>query len=97
MTDNWEKQEGSGLWLPEKEGDELIGTVKEIKEGTYGNQFVIAKDDGEEVRTPSHRVLQNRMIDAKKGTKVKIVFTGEEPPSVKGQNPTKMYEIFFAK
>lgn len=97
MTDNWEKQEGSGLWLPEKEGDELIGEVTDVKEGTYGNQFVIKKQDGEEIRTPSHKVLQNRMTDATVGTKVKIVYIGEEPPSVKGQNPTKMYDVFFAK
>lgn len=97
MAEEWIKQEGSDLWLPEKEGDELIGTVMDVTEGNYGNQYTIRKSDGEEVRTPSHKVLQNRMISAKKETKVKIVYEGEEPPSVKGQNPTKMYSVFFAK
>lgn len=92
----WEKQEGAGIWIPEKEKDELVGEVTFINtEGLYGVQYTIKKDDGEEVKTPSHKVLQNRMQKAKVGTKVKIVYMGNEPPKVRGQNPTEMYEVYF--
>lgn len=93
---DWKKQEGAGIWLPENEGDKLEGEVTHIDiEGLYGVQFVIKKSDGEEVRTPSHTVLQNRMQKAKVGTQVKIEFTGTEAPKIRGQNPTQMYDVFF--
>jgi len=94
----WEKQEGLPLWLPQKEDDEIVGEITSINtDGIYGVDYTIKKDDGEEMRLPSHKVLQNRMIKAKTGSKVKIVFTGEEPPKVKGQNPLKMYDVFIGK
>ena len=90
------KQEGAGIWLPEKENEELEGEVVHINtEGLYGTQYTIKKEDDEEVLTPSHKVLQNRMQKAEKGTKVKIVFTGTEAPKIRGQNETKMYDVFF--
>ena len=91
------KQEGAGIWLPSKEGEILEGEVTHInKEGLYGTQYTVKKKDGgEEVLTPSHKVLQNRMQKAKEETKVKIVFTGTEPPKIRGQNPTSMYDVFF--
>ena len=97
MADNWIKQESAGMWLPEKEGDELGGTITDVADGTYGRQYEVKKDNGDVVRTPSHKVLQNRMSKAEIGNRVKVVFKGEEPPSVKGQNPTKIYEVFLSK
>lgn len=94
MTDEWKKQEANDIWLPTQPNETLIGTVTEITEGMYGNQHTIKKDDGNIVKTPSHKVLQNRLADCAVGDVVKLVFIGEEPPSVKGQNPTKMYEVF---
>ena len=59
-------------------------------------QYTIKKQsDGEEVLTPSHKVLQNRMQKATVGTQVEIIYRGNEPPKVRGQNPTEMYEVFF--
>ncbi len=92
----WEEQESTGVWIPKEEGQELVGEVTDIVEGTYGLQYII-KTDKEETRTPSHKVLQNRMGKAKKGDTVKIVYKGEEPPAVKGQNPTRMYDVFIKK
>lgn len=90
------KQEGAGIWLPEKEKEELEGEVTHInREGLYGVQYTIKKSDDDEVLTPSHKVLQNRMQKAKVGTKVKIVFMGTEAPKIRGQNPTSMYDVFF--
>lgn len=92
----WKKQEGMGFWSPEKEGDELVGEVTSVDtEGEYGTRYMIRNEDGDEVITPSHKVLQNRMLKAKKGDKVKIVYKGTEPPSVKGYSPTQIYEVFI--
>ncbi len=90
------KQEGAGIWLPEKEDEELEGEVTHVnREGLYGVQYTIKKADGEEILTPSHKVLQNRMQKAEVGTKVKIVSKGTEPPKIRGQNPTSIYEVYF--
>lgn len=98
MGNEWEKQEGAGIWLPSEENEELVGEIVNINtEGAYGSQYSIKKDDGEEILTPSHKVLQNRLIKAKTGDKVKLVYKGEEPPSIKGNNPTKIYEVFIKK
>lgn len=90
------KQEGAGIWLPTVEKEELVGEVTHInREGLYGVQYTIKKSDDDEVLTPSHKVLQNRMQKASVGTKVKIVYIGQEPPKIRGQNPTTMYEVYF--
>lgn len=95
----YEKQEGAGIWLPEKENEELEGEVTHVNtEALYGTQYTIKKkDDDDEVLTPSHKVLQNRMQKAEVGTKVKIIFKGTEPPKIRGQNPTSMYDVYFDK
>lgn len=90
------KQEGAGIWLPQEKGEQLEGEVTHInREGLYGVQYTVKKKDGDEVLTPSHKVLQNRMQKAKEGTKVKIEYKGNEPPKIRGQNPTEMYEVYF--
>lgn len=95
-VENWEKQESAGMWMPEKEMEELVGEVADIQEGGYGLQYSIKKEDGNTILTPSHKVLQSRMLKVRVGDIVKIVYKGEEPPSVKGRNPTKMYEVYKA-
>jgi len=97
MTE-WQKQEGGqNIWIPTEEGEELIGKVVNKQEGSYGPQWVIEDKEGNEHRTPSHKVLQNRMTSVEPDNEVKIVYLGEEPPSVKGQNPTRLYDVFVAK
>ena len=96
MTDEFEKLEGAGIWLPQIEGDELQGEVNDIAEGLYGLQYTI-KTGKEDLKTPSHKVLQARMQKVKVGDFVKIVFKGSVAPKVRGQNPTLMYEVFRRK
>ena len=93
--ENWVKQEGgSPIWLPTEENEELVGVVAGIVEGSYGLQYSIKKDDGEELRTPSHKVLVNRMAKVKEGDRVRLIYLGEQPPAVRGQNPTRLYEVY---
>ena len=95
----WEKQESKGgIWMPEKEGEELIGLVQEITAGDYGKQYLIHRDGTEEtVKTPSHKVLQAMMTKVAVGDKVKIVFVRQDPPSIKGQQGPKIYEVYVEK
>lgn len=94
-VEGYEEQEGiNAFWTPDSEGERLTGKVTNITEGDYGKQYVIKKDDDEEVLTPSHKVLQARMIDVAVGDSVIIIYAGDEPPSVKGRNPTKIYRVY---
>lgn len=88
------KQEGGSYWNAEKKGDILEGKVTAKNEGEYGLQYTIETNEGEFV-TPSHKVLQSRMVKANIGDKVKIIFVEEELPTTKGYKPTKIYEVFI--
>jgi len=90
------EQEGN-FWNPTEENEEIRGTITEIQDIDYGRQYKIKQDDGVIITTPSHKVLQNRMRDMKLGDYVKIVFTHEELPTVKGNNPTKFYDVYKAE
>ena len=91
----WIKQEAQGIWLPEVSGDSIEGEVVGMLAGLYGNQYIIKTSKGE-LRTPSHKILQARMVDIKINDIVKIIYKGQEPPSVKGNKPTKVYDVFKA-
>jgi len=58
------------------------------------SELDIKTDTGEEHRTPSHKVLQSRMAKIVVNDKIKIVYEKEEPPKLKGQNPTKIYAVY---
>ena len=84
------------VWKPTNEGDKIRGTVLMISEDAqYGKQYKLALDDGSEMWTPSHKYLQNRLKDIVEGDKIGIVYDGEELPSVKGNNPTKIYRVYM--
>ena len=91
--EGYEIQEGNVYWAPENIGETLKGVVSRVVDGDFGKQYAIKKDDGEEILTPSHKVLQSRMQKAGVGSKVKITYTGIEAPKKKGQNPTTMYDV----
>lgn len=91
----WKKVKGSSFWTPENTNDQLIGVVVTVHaHAEYGKQWDIETSEGEIVRTPSHKVLQNRMDRVKEGDEVKIVFTGTEAPGVKGHKPTQIYDVY---
>jgi len=91
----YKKVESTGnYWNPEKPTEELEGVIEKKIEGDYGYRYEIKTVDGDIILTPSHTVLQNRLVDVKIGAKVKIVYDGEELPKIKGRNPTKIYTVF---
>ena len=101
VDDGFKKEESSNnLWLPEIISEEIIGKIISIDEVSFGEDksksYLIKTNDGKMVRTPSHRVLLNRLAagEFKEGNEIKIVYTGTEPPTVKGNKPTKMYDVF---
>lgn len=91
----WETIESTGsYWKPEKEGEVIEGTLSEIKEGgKYGTDYTLVTIEQEQVKLPSHRVLQNLMARCKVGDYVRITFVGSQPPKVRGENPTLMYKV----
>ncbi len=94
---SWEEQKGSEFWMPKESGESLEGKVIQIFQGNYGNLYIIEKDDGNRIVTPSHKLLQSRLQKVKEGDVVKVVYEGEEPPTQKGHSPTKIYKVYVEK
>jgi hypothetical protein len=95
----WEKQESGSYWKPAAEGEEIIGTVKAIDEAAqFGTQYIIVKDkDKEEITTPAHTVLINKMAKAKLGDHVRIVYTGEGVKQGKNRSPAQLYDVYIER
>lgn len=94
----WEEMSGSSdLWQPKEKGDSIEGVVKEIREGQYGRQIIIVTKNNEEFSTPSHKVLQSRLSNIKVNEVVKVIFEGEELPTIKGRKGTMIYKVLRAK
>ena len=47
---------------------------------------------GDRIRTPSHKVLQSRLCEAKEGDMIRITYSGEEEGKT-GHKPTKIYKV----
>jgi len=91
----WEEvKSDGGIWLPTAIGDLIEGTILWKKEGKYGMQLRIEQANGVQLTTPSHKVLQAKLGDLVVGDVVKIVFQGEELPTIKGHNKTKIYGVY---
>lgn len=90
----YEEVKSASIWQPEKENEVCEGVVAELREGDFGKQYLIDSTSGKQW-TPSHKVLQGKLVsaNAQVGTKVRLTYEGEEPPKVKGQSPTKMYKV----
>jgi len=93
---DWVKDEtpNRDFWKPTKEGETLEGTVLEKKQGNFGLQITLKLADGSEVKTPSHKVLQNRLANKEVGQMLRIVYTGQLAPRVRGENPIQTYDVY---
>lgn len=93
-----EKIEGLNIWMPETVGQKLSGKIVKIdNDAQYGIQATIRQENGQEILTPSHKWLQNCLRRLSTGDNVEIEYTGDEPSKIKGQNPTKKYDVFKLK
>ena len=93
----WVKQESQMYWNPDTINEELVGVIlQSIDSEEYGRNYVIEETDTKKkYQTPSHKVLQNLMRNCKVGDVVKIVYLGEDMPTIKGHKPTRMYELYL--
>ncbi len=97
--ENWEEVKGEEIifWKPQKKNDILEGEVVKINaDGQYGLTAYLKTDANIIYGTPSHRVLQNRLIEIKKGAYIRITYLGKEA-SKKGLNPTELYKVEVRK
>ena len=85
------------LMTCENVGDIVLGEIVNMTEGRYGPYWTIKLEDGTEVFTPSHKVLQNRLANVAIGSHVKIEKLDSLAPKVRGQNATTMYKVSVKK
>ena len=82
------------IWKPQI-ADVLIGKIVKRQKSSYGNSFVIEKDD-ELFLLPNHQVLESLLERCHIGDNVRVVCTGTQP-NTKGKNPTMLYKVFIKK
>jgi len=98
MVEEWEEVTSQlNIWLPDSYGQSLTGEIMEKRDGTYGPQWLIKTEAGEEFWTPSHKVLQARLNNVQIGSTVKLERIEDLPPKIRGQNPTTMYKVLVKK
>ena len=90
-NDGWTEVKGIETWLP-NEGEILQGVVISIQDGAYGPQWMVEKEGGECVFTPSHKVLQTRLCNVAVGSEVRIVAKAKKP-TTKG-NDMQLYKVW---
>lgn len=88
-----EVETNQNVWIPEKEGEVLEGEIINENEGAYGKQFNVKRQDGSEILTPSHKVLQAKIDSLTTGDRIRITFKGLEPAKMKGWKPTRVYKV----
>ena len=99
MKGNKEEEEiemiepASNIWLPVKEDEQVQGRIIRVTEGQFGSMYVLELDDKTEQTLPSHRYLMPRLAMCQVGDYIKVTYTGEQPPKLRGQNPMKTYTV----
>jgi len=106
----YEEQEGSGsgYWKPEEINEALEGEIVDFQaESTFLDQntgeerpagpiWTVQLDDGSTKKTPTHKMLQNKMENMQVGDNVLIVFT--ESKAIPGrESEMKVYRVFKQK
>lgn len=95
-NDGFVEQPRAGIWTPHGVGDLIEGHLMEIKQGQYGPVYMIRPSgEPDAIALPNHQTLLSRMTKAKPGDTIRVVYQGEEPPTIKGRNPTQMYKVFI--
>lgn len=83
-----------GLWTPEKEGDFLEGVLIKAEKnvGSQESMMYHLERDGNPISLWGSVMLDQRMMWAKPGDKLKITYKGlaEKQP---GKNPAKIFKV----
>lgn len=58
---------------------ELLGILRSVEEGTYGDQYTIFSQEGELVIVGSYTTLVGKITKADVGSAIKIVYKGMKP------------------
>lgn len=65
------------IWVPTTIGETILAKILEIREGSYGTEATMkVKGQEDEVITPAHKLLQNKIEQLQEGDIVKIVYQG---------------------
>lgn len=94
----WQEQEGMNFKDWEKEGEEVMGKLKEKLENFGENNsdvYIIEQENGKIVSVWGTGFLTNLMKEVKDGDKIKIVYEGLGKPSKKGFSPPKLFKVFI--
>lgn len=75
-----------------KPNDFIIGYLKEIEDGQYGEQFVLDTENGD-IRVGGFTALKSKINNKMLAKKIKIVFLGEKKAE-KGGRMYKDFEVF---
>lgn len=88
------------IWLPTEVGKVLLGGIEAIDEGEYGIFLHVRMEDDEIIKTPAHKVLQDRIkgMIAKYGSdgivkrRIRITYQGVSEKHEDWKNPTRIYK-----
>lgn len=96
---DWKKVEpgvNSETWKPEKEGDEIVGVLKDAQDEVGPNKsrvYTISTDDGT-FSVWGSTVLDNRMKNVAIGEEVKIVYKGMAKSEKRKGAEYKDWDVF---
>lgn len=79
-------------WGKEK-GQTVIGVFTGWRKGEYGDLAVLQTENGKvAISTPT--TLRSALQGVAVGTKIEIIFKGEDQPKKKGQSGLKRFEVY---
>lgn len=83
----------SNYWEPLEVGDTIEGVVIMLdNDMRYGLQLTIKTKNNEDIKTPFHKILQERLKNVKIGELIRIVYKGTLPTN-RGKD-ANLYKVF---
>ena len=82
----------SNFFKFEKENDSIIGVLKAIEKGQFGDQYVLTTES-DEVTVGGYTALASKINSSMVGKKLKIVYLGEKKAE-KGGRFYKNFDVF---
>jgi len=90
------KEVETGVWKPEKEDDEIIGILLDKQEdvGANNSKLYTLEVDKKPMAVWGSTVLDPKMVPAKIGETVKIVYAGKGEAQP-GKNAPKLFKVYI--